>query len=695
MFAVFDYEYENCKYKPPRLWNYISVWKQQVFPLLKKTTTNPDIIRMIKENEISIEQGWKIGVEEKEDQTLNQDSYPEDWLGEEAEIETAIQLTEELMKGKCIPIAGGEKAQIPHFVVPKKINTTTGAVEKCRMIRDCTHSGPGQVSINDITPDKNAKVRMPLIKDIMRILFIMWLAYGFGCLLAKTDLKGAFRQLWLSYDQCAYCVYTFHGKKMMDMYDIWGSRSGSKHTQELGQLVCRYFMSKWNGMDRMIHVNNALDSPNINEWERKQKKMQKSPIYEWGYEEVNNWMIRNNLSDLTFLTICTITNGEQLLNVTKERIMSWSYSEKWKSEIINKYKLHEKVVLLKMNMKDRPIVLIDNYVDDYFCVMPPHQDIAQEMTESIGDCMESIGIEEEIKKRDGPKTEIEIIGLVWNTSNMTVTPSVEKKEKILNILYKIKLLKRTTIKQLESVIGKLTFCAVLMWPGKAFLRRLRDLLYKYVNKYGRKTVTVYLPDWALRDVNWWIDWMLKIPKVSIIRQCIPKSPNKTMEFDGATNGSREKGWRPGIGINFEGRMMWDEVPTKFLNSYINIERNYEKEYAIAHFEMLAIVVGLWSFRELLKTDDCILLRTDNKFVESVLKSKNSADLFLSDGVRWICMFAMEKEIRFYVTYINTKVNIVADALSRFDPKTATDEVVRRGRTPEIYRNIEYPEINKW
>ena len=96
-----------------------------------------------------------------------------------------------------------------------------------------------------------------------------------------------------------------------------------------------------------------------------------------------------------------------------------------------------------------------------------------------------------------------------------------------------------------------------MWPGKAFLRRLRDLLYMYINKYGRKRVTVLLPEWALRDINWWIRWMLEIPAVSIIAQCTIKTPNRVMTFDGATNGSREKGWCPGIGAAFEGRLIMD------------------------------------------------------------------------------------------------------------------------------------------
>ena len=68
-----------------------------------------------------------------------------------------------------------------------------------------------------------------------------------------------------------------------------------------------------------------------------------------------------------------------------------------------------------------------------------------------------------------------------------------------------------------------------------------------------------------------------------------------------------------------------------------------------------------------------MLRTDNRTVEAVLKNKNTADMFLADAMRWICMLAHKKRIRFYIKYIWTKENKLHDALSSFDAKKAIEE----------------------
>ena len=102
-------------------------------------------------------------------------------------IRNAVQLTEQLIQGKIIPILSGEKAVIPHFCIPKNTDPKTGRMLKYRLIRDCSHSGRGEVSINDVTPDKYATVKMPLIMDVIRYMYIMHSFHGKGCYLAKTD----------------------------------------------------------------------------------------------------------------------------------------------------------------------------------------------------------------------------------------------------------------------------------------------------------------------------------------------------------------------------------------------------------------------------------------------------------------------------------------------------------------------------
>ena len=55
---------------------------------------------------------------------------------------------------------------IPLFTVPKKKDSLTVRVTKWRLIRGGTHSGKGEISINDATSDKYAKTKMPSTFDI-------------------------------------------------------------------------------------------------------------------------------------------------------------------------------------------------------------------------------------------------------------------------------------------------------------------------------------------------------------------------------------------------------------------------------------------------------------------------------------------------------------------------------------------------
>ena len=144
----------------------------------------------------------------------------------------------------------------------------------------------------------------------------------------------------------------------------------------------------------------------------------------------------------------------------------------------------------------------------------------------------------------------------------------------------------------------------------------------------------------------------------------------------------------------ESNFLMAAVPIEYLGMYESKDRDYIKEHAIAHFEMLSIIFTSWNLRDRFKSKQRILIRCDNKIVESVLISKNTADLFLMQGVRWIYMFTVIRKIRFFIKYIWTKNNVIADALSRFDP-TEAEEYVANKTDYKInwIRNVCFSDIN--
>eukprot|EP01083_Nonionella_stella_P015598 43656_1 len=238
---------------------------------------------------------------------------------------------------------------------------------------------------------------------------------------------------------------------------------------------------------------------------------------------------------------------------------------------------------------------------------------------------------------------------------------------VIEIIKRILLMHFTWLDIFESLCGKLNNISLLIWPGKAFIKRLLELLYSYIRRFGRKGVLVVFPNWALRDLRWWLTYLSCVRRVSILDMFEHNRPSIEIWTDGATNGARDSmnGWMPGIGAFCNGHYIMDRVPDHLIKQYIDLERKYAKDFSIVHFEMMAITSALASLDAILGTNAHLVIWCDNKGVECIMKSKSTDDLFLQASLRWILMFCVQRLHTIYVKRIDTKANKLADALSRF------------------------------
>ena len=88
-----------------------------------------------------------------------------------------------------------------------------------------------------------------------------------------------------------------------------------------------------------------------------------------------------------------------------------------------------------------------------------------------------------------------------------------------------------------------------------------------------------------------------------------------------------------------------DVPEKYMHHFEEMDTNQVKKFAIAHFEMIAIVATLNTMRSQIGTGIKLLLRCDSKHVEAAIKNKSSKDAFLMAAVRWLCMHAAQRALR--------------------------------------------------
>eukprot|EP01083_Nonionella_stella_P287269 977757_1 len=291
-----------------------------------------------------------------------------------------------------------------------------------------------------------------------------------------------------------------------------------------------------------------------------------------------------------------------------------------------------------------------NYIDDHVGAISstPDSDRIREnwIRDKYIEFLVLCGIDEKEAKRFGLDWRLEICGLVYDTTDMTVGPGLDKKVKVIQSLLAIASLRKLPSDEFESLLGSLSWFSQLIWPGKAFLRRLRMKLTNHKRQFGIAIRILYFDDEEVKDALWWLKYVHKLDRVSMYDVTNTAArPRAYIWTDGATNGSREKGtWNPGLGGYFDGRYFSATVPLRLVDRYVDSSIDYSKEMNIAHFEALAIIVALNTFDQFIPRGTDLIMKCDNTICEGVFENKNS------DDIHWL----------------DTRANYLSDALSRFD-----------------------------
>jgi hypothetical protein len=116
---------------------------------------------------------------------------------------------------------------------------------------------------------------------------------------------------------------------------------------------------------------------------------------------------------------------------------------------------------------------VDHYLDDFIFAAPEAQDCRHIMSTFQHLCSE-IGVPLADDKSVGPTTCLTFLGLDIDTVQMLVKIPDPKLLELKALIEDFKGKKKTTLKQLQSLLGKLNFFTRAILPGRAFVRRLCD-----------------------------------------------------------------------------------------------------------------------------------------------------------------------------------------------------------------------------
>ncbi|KAK3087428.1 hypothetical protein FSP39_005841 [Pinctada imbricata] len=302
---------------------------------------------------------------------------------------------------------------------------------------------------------------------------------------------------------------------------------------------------------------------------------------------------------------------------------------------------------------------LSHILDDFFFIS--HAGSAkckQDLTNFLYLCSKT-NIPINMSKTILPTTKITIYGIEVDSVAMECRLPVEKVVKTTHRLQEFSRKKKVQLRDLQSLIGLLNFACSVVVPGRAFLRRLIDLVIGVQSPFH----WIRLTKESRADINIWLLFLSQFNGKSVF---LPAKWDSSDCLHLYTDASGAIGYAAVLGTSWFAQT-W---PHGF------------DEHHIAIKELFPIVLALelWGLR--LK-DKKILFFTDNISVVHVINKQSSKDKVLMALIRRLVLVCLCNNILFKAKHIPGKQNTVADSLSRFNFQAAKREAPNLDENPCI------------
>ena len=279
-----------------------------------------------------------------------------------------------------------------------------------------------------------------------------------------------------------------------------------------------------------------------------------------------------------------------------------------------------------------------HYLDDFLTIGATKTECAQSLHVVI-DTAKHCGFKIKDSKTAGPSRTLEFLGLVIDTVKRTVCISEERLQEIRAELSEWKGAKKSTKRELLSLIGKLQFCSQVVAPGHMFVRRLIEASKKVKSLHHK----VHLSAEVRKDINWWIANMKIHNGVSWFPQEFNAATALCMFSDASGKAAAAVLGSNWTVVHFTGDLLW--VAPK----------------NIAFKEFYAVVLGVATFGHQLYRKQ-VIMNIDNEAVHHCIQSGKSKDAELMGLVRALYHYTTKHCIQYETCHVAGASNVLADSL---------------------------------
>ena len=288
-------------------------------------------------------------------------------------------------------------------------------------------------------------------------------------------------------------------------------------------------------------------------------------------------------------------------------------------------------------------IFILNYLDDLASAETVEKAIFSFNT--LRTILKKCGIEEAQNKACPPSTVMVFIGILFNTVKMTIEVTPERLKEIKILLHTWLNKETASLKEIQSLLGKLNFIAACVRPGRAFISRMLKWL-RALNKEESSHKQVQIPNFVKKDITWWYRFLPIYNGVSLMLYEEWCEPDEICSSDSSLQG---------CGGFWQGKYFHTAFPQNFHNDHFHI----------TILEMFAVIIclKLWGCNFKGKK---IQMFCDNQSICQVVNSDKAKDEVLQDCLREIAFLAAVHEFQIKMVHLESKENRISDCLSRWD-----------------------------
>ena len=295
---------------------------------------------------------------------------------------------------------------------------------------------------------------------------------------------------------------------------------------------------------------------------------------------------------------------------------------------------------IKQNSNSDNII---HYLDD-FCGCDKDKKGALSLLEKSLETFETLGVPIAPEKIEGPSTKIKFLGLEVDTIAMEIRLP-EDKLNALKACVKDTILKKgkkISLRELQSLIGKLNFACRAIAPGRAFLRRLIDA-----------TIGIRCPHHRIRVSNAMVAdlqvWQLFLENFNGVQMMVDLWTSNPLDL--YTDASGEIGY----GAYFHGHWAFGKWPLWLKRMRSGLHITFKELFPI----VLSLV--LWGHEW---ANQKVTFHCDNQAIVFCINKQSTREKSSMHLLRMLVALCLKHNIVFKAVHIAGKSNAIADALSR-------------------------------